>query len=103
MKLNNILNAFYLPFILLQLSAHLQADDSSIESISIAAPLSAPFAYKDELGKPQGFLFELFALVEQETGLKTNITIMPWARGMHEVKINRINALMPTVDTEELK
>ena len=101
MKLINTLTFLGGIFSLLLNCLYLQADDSAIESISIAAPLSAPFVYEDELGKPQGLLIELFALVEQQTGLKTTIAIMPWVRAMHEVKVNRVNALMPAVYTNE--
>jgi len=101
MKLNNSITFLWVAFSLLLNSFQSLADDSSIESISIAVPISAPFVFKDELGKPQGFLIELFALVERKTGLKTSITIMPWARAMHEVKVNRIDALMPALYTDE--
>ena len=77
------------------------AEDDVVDNISIAVPLIAPLAFKDEQGNGQGFLIELFALVEQKTGLKTTITFMPWARAMHEVQINRVNALMPAVYNDE--
>jgi len=101
MKWSNILRHFVLVFLLFLTSFQLVADDGMTDTISIAAPLSAPFAFEDELGEPQGFLIELFYLVEIKTGLKTNITIMPWARAMHEVKVGRIDALMPAFYTKE--
>jgi len=101
MKLNNILNAFCLPFILLLFSAQLNANDDVFESITIAAPISAPFVFKNAQGEPQGFLVELFSLVEKKTGLKVNISIMPWPRSMHEVKVGNTDALMPTIYTDE--
>ncbi len=101
MKLNNILNVFCLAFILLLLSTQLHANSNAIKSITIAAPISAPFVFKDTKGKPQGFLVELFKLVEQKTGMKATVSIMPWARAMHEVKVGHIDALMPTIYTDE--
>lgn len=101
MKLNNILNTFYLLLILLLLSSHLRANDDVIQNITIGAPISAPFVFKNVQGESQGFLVELFNLVEQETDLKATIIIMPWSRAMHEVKMGNINALMPTIYTDE--
>lgn len=101
MKLNNVLSIFALVLLLFFKSFQLQADDRAIESITIAAPISAPFVFNNAEGKPQGFLVDLFNLVEKKTGLKAHILIMPWARGMHEVKIGHIDALMPTIYTDE--
>lgn len=101
MKLNNLSNTFCSALILLLLSFQLHANDNVIESITIAAPISAPFVFKNEQGKPQGFLVELFALVEQKTAFKADISIMPWPRAMHEVTVGHIDALMPTIYTDE--
>lgn len=100
MKWNKVFRTFIFLF-LLSCNYQLRAFEGEHNSITIAAPLSAPFVFKDEQGNNQGLLVELFALVEQQTGFKANIIIMPWARGMHEVKINKIDALMPAVYTDE--
>jgi len=101
MKWNNISRINVLAFLFFLSSFQLQADDNASNSIKIAAPLSSPFVFESAQGKPQGFLVELFSLVEQETGLKVNISIMPWARGIHEVKVGHLDALMPTIYTDE--
>jgi polar amino acid transport system substrate-binding protein len=100
MKLINILLTLSFS-LLLQVSFQLHAKSEGVDVVTIAAPVSAPFVYKNKEGKAEGFLVAFFTLVEQKLGLKTSISIMPWARAMHEVKIGRINALMPTLYTDE--
>ncbi len=101
MKPNNRLTAFFFNFVLILSSFQLVASDNKFESINIAAPSSAPFVFKDEKGNAQGFLVDLLALVEQESGIKINIAVMPWPRGVHEVKVGHKDALMPTIYTDD--
>ncbi len=101
MKLINNFKLLGLALLLFSKSFSLQADNAAIESINIAAPISAPFIFESKQGEPQGFLVELFALVEKQSGFKANISIMPWARGVHEVKVGHLDALMPTIYTDE--
>jgi len=99
MKINSIF-----PFICLNISltfASFQVQASDVESIKIAAPISAPFVFKDQQGNPQGFLVDLLALVEKKSGLKSIVSVMPWPRAMHEVSVGHIDALMPTIYTDE--
>ncbi len=101
MKSNNVLTVFCFNALLMMTIFQSQAESLSIKSISIAAPISAPFIFKGDQEKTEGFLVELFALVQQKTGLSATISVMPWARGMHEVKVGHIDALMPTIYTDE--
>lgn len=101
MKPTNLFNAYLLSVLLVFTSFKLIAKEPFPEQITIAAPVSAPFVFKDEQGNPQGFLVELFALIQKKTGLKANISVMPWPRGLHEVQVGHINALMPTLYTDE--
>lgn len=80
----------------------LLAAESIPLSFTIAAPISAPFAYLDEQGKNQGFLVEFFSLVSEQSNIKVSIDVMPWARGMHEVKVGRIDSLMPAIYTKKI-
>jgi|GEM_PF-1533115 len=101
MKWNKTLRLFTLLCSFTLTTFQLQAGDKPVESLSIAAPISAPFVFKDKQKQPQGLLVEFFALVQQQTGIKTHINVMPWPRGLHEVKVGRIDALMPTIYTDE--
>ena len=101
MKSTKLLNSYLLSILLVFTSLKLTANELFPKQLTIAAPISAPFVFNDEKGIPQGFLVELFALIKQQTGLKANIIVMPWARGLHEVQVGRINALMPTFYTDE--
>ena len=101
MKQSNKLAAFCFSFVLILTSFQLLASDNKMGTINIAAPISAPFISKDEQGKPQGFLVELFDLIQQKKGLKVNISVMPWPRGMHEVKVGHKDALKPTIYTDD--
>ena len=101
MKLNSISFQFVCLFLVNLISFNLQAGDKLIERFTVAAPKSAPLVFKDETGKPQGFLVEYFELVQQQTDLTIDVSVMPWARALHEVKIGRVNALMPAIYTDE--
>lgn len=101
MKWNSIYSQFIFLLLLNLISLYSHAGHKTIESFTVAAPKSAPLVFKDENGKPQGFLVEYFELVQQQTNLTINVSVMPWARALHEVKIGRVNALMPAIYTDE--
>lgn len=77
------------------------AEEISTLSFSVAAPSSKPFAYIGEQGDTEGFFVELFALVQKKAGIKITVTVMPWVRGMREVKLGHYDALIPTLYTKE--
>jgi len=101
MKRNNRIVILCSSILLTLANSPLLASENEIKNFEIAVPISAPFAYKNEQGEPAGFLVELFALLEQKSAVQANISIMPWPRAMHEVKVGHINALMPTIYTDE--
>ena len=101
MKMNNTLTAFCLSIVLILVNTRSLASEHDIEHIKIAAPISAPFIFEDQQGRPQGFLVDLLALVEKKLALKTDIVIMPWPRAMHEVSAGNIDALMPTLYSDD--
>jgi len=70
-------------------------------TFTIAAPDSPPFIYNDEHGNHQGLWVELFKLLEKEHHIKVSFQILPWARALQEVKIGRIDALIPAIFNKE--
>jgi len=101
MNLNNLFLLCVVTLLLTLFNFSVSAQVQVPIKISIAAPVSAPFVYQDESGDNQGFLVELIELVNKSTELEIDISIMPWARAMHEVKVDHIDALMPTIYTKE--
>ncbi len=99
MKLTSVLSAFCIISFLT--SYDLQAENKVTVNIRIAAPSSEPYVYLDKQSKPKGFLIDFFSLIEKQTGISASITVMPWVRGMHEVKFGQFDALIPTLFTQE--
>ncbi len=101
-KLIKVFQKTFITFLLMIFSIQLFASDKSApDMINIVAPISAPFVFKNEQGEAQGFLVELLSLVKQKTGINTHVSIMPWSRAMLEVKSGHMDALMPTIYTDE--
>lgn len=66
--------------------------------IKVAAPNLMPFVYEYN-NEIKGSLIEC---LEQYSGeFIFDVTIMPWARAIHEVKMSRFDALMPTLKNED--
>jgi polar amino acid transport system substrate-binding protein len=101
MKQSNLFSIYLVYVLFVFVSFKLEASEQLYGKLTIAAPISDPFVFNDNQGAPQGFLVELFALVQQKLELKVNITVMPWARGIHEVKVAHTDALMPTIYTDD--
>lgn len=101
MKLSNAFQVLLLNLLLLVSSFKLSAEKTSALSFSVASPSSKPLAYINEKEVPAGFFVEFFSLIKKETGINITIEIMPWARGMHEVKLGNYDALIPTLYTKE--
>jgi len=101
MRLNKTIGIFYVNLLLFLINVPLHASNKAIQSINVAAPISAPFVFKNKQGKPKGFLVDLLALVGKQSSLKFSISILPWPLAMHEVTVGHIDALMPTIYTDE--
>lgn len=70
-------------------------------SFSLATAEAPPYVYSDENNQIKGTLINKLARAQKDSGLKIEILIMPWARALNEVKQNRIDAIMPTLWSEE--
>lgn len=68
--------------------------------ITVAAPEIFPFVYLDNEHKPTGLFVDCLKS-NVNTDYSYKVLVLPWARALEEVKNNRINALMPTMYTEQ--
>lgn len=78
------------------------ANDKTIE-FSLATAELPPYVYLDENKQPKGIFIDKLDRVKNETGMQINILVLPWARAMSEVKNGHIDALMPTLSSEQRK
>lgn len=85
-------------FILISIKAYTQEQALSFTLATAEAP---PYVYLDENNEIKGSLINILERVQKNTALKIEILVMPWARALSEVKQNRIDAIMPTLWSEE--
>ncbi|MCW8834032.1 MAG: transporter substrate-binding domain-containing protein [Colwellia sp.] len=101
MRLSNTFLLLPLNILLLVTCFKAHTAESSVLSFTVAAPSSKPFVYIGKQGNPQGLFVDFFSLIKKQTGINITINVMPWVRGMHEVKLGRYDALIPTLYTKE--
>lgn len=65
--------------------------------------LVAPFYWLDEKGSPQGAALELAIEIMNESGLKSEIEHLPWARAYHDTVNTPDVVLLTALKTEERK
>ncbi|NCP63753.1 MAG: amino acid ABC transporter substrate-binding protein [Paraglaciecola sp.] len=82
------------------LSFYLSAEEATL-SFSLATTELPPFVYLDENKQAQGSLVDMLTTAQQHSSMRIHIMVMPWARAFQEVKKGSIDALMPTLMTEE--
>lgn len=76
-------------------------DAKELIYISVASTEIPQMLYKDEQGKLQGNFIDLLKRAEKFSHLRFKVHLMPWARALNEVKHNRIDAIMPTLYSDE--
>lgn len=91
-----------LPLILLLIPLLSIANEQHI-SFSLATAELPPYVFLDQEKNPQGIFIDWLKEVEQNTTLKINVYVLPWARALSEVENNRIDALMPALMSEQRK
>jgi ABC-type amino acid transport substrate-binding protein len=101
MKLNKKHLIFFYNILAIFYCSNVSSKQLSALKLSVAAPSSAPFVFLDGQGEPQGLLVDFLYLVNKQTGSDISITVMPWVRGVHEVKFGQFDALMPTLYTKD--
>jgi ABC-type amino acid transport substrate-binding protein len=101
MKLNRKYLVIFYSILAVFYCSNVSSKQLSSLKLSVAAPSSAPFVFLDEEGEPQGLLVDFLSLVNRQMGSHISITVMPWVRGVHEVKFGQFDALMPTLYTRE--
>jgi polar amino acid transport system substrate-binding protein len=72
-------------------------------SFSLATAELPPYVYLDENKQPKGIFIDMLGKVQNETSIQINILVLPWARAMNEVKNGHIDALLPTLLSEQRK
>jgi polar amino acid transport system substrate-binding protein len=75
--------------------------NSKVISIRLAAPELPPLIYTNESGEIVGFIADKLKEVNQKGDIKFSITILPWARGIEEVKSGSYDAILPSLFTNE--
>ena len=70
-------------------------------SFSLATAEAPPYVYLSENNQIKGTLINKLERAQKDSALKIEILIMPWARALNEVKQNRIDAIMPTLWSED--
>ena len=90
----------FLNCILIAFSINLQAEQPTI-SFTVATAEVPPYVFLDENNQIKGKIIDLLNQVQMIAALKIDIYVMPWGRALHEVKENRIDAIMPAQWSEE--
>lgn len=72
-----------------------------IIEINIVAPEIKPLIFLDKNGKVSGHIIDSLQQVTDNTHLKLNVNIVPWARALKQVINDDVDAVMPTLYTKE--